>query len=74
VLVSVVEAFLGVAIKNQPRPGMLSYWPGTGLFHSSTTLDDSSFLLDLNHLCGAKAFWVATKRLGAITMVVVKWR
>jgi hypothetical protein len=64
-----VVASLTIAIRNHPRPGMYSYWPGTGVVQYSVTLVGRSVLGARNHLCGWNTFWVARKRFGVILMV-----
>ena len=47
---------LRVAVKYHPRPGMYSYWPGSGVVQYSVTLVGRSVLGERNHLCGWNTF------------------
>jgi hypothetical protein len=65
--VGLMDSSLSLAVMYHPRPGMYSYWPGSGVAQYSVTLVGRSVLDARNHLCGWNTFWVARRRLGVIS-------
>jgi hypothetical protein len=51
-----IEVCFNLAIKYQPRPGIYSYWPGSGVVQNSVVLVERSVLAARNHLCGWNTF------------------